>query len=176
MDTHPPEQLKPIAWETLAQDRRRTWWPSAAIAAESIIDAPMADVWSVLVALDRYDQWNPFTPRIDRRALEVGASVTLHVQMRPPPAATLRQVEQITHLDHESHRIDWGTLMAHPWVLRACRTQRLEALGPERTRYWTEDLFVGALVPVVMVLYRNAIQRGFEQVASSLKKTCERQT
>ena len=152
--------------------RRGSRLPSAAIEASAVIAAPIDAVWATLSDLEGYGGWNPFTPRVDG-ALEVGADVALHVQMKAPPARRLRQVEHVTCVE-PGRRVDWGTMMVGPMALRANRTQQLEALGPETTRYWTEDVFSGLLVPLVMALYRGSIQRGFEGVAQGLKATCER--
>ena len=50
------------------------------IKAEIEIDAPPDDVFDILTDLDRYAEWNPFTPRIDS-TLELGAPVDMRVRL-----------------------------------------------------------------------------------------------
>jgi len=163
--------LERITREALLDAHRTSRLPSASIEASAVIQAPIERVWEVLSKLEGYSDWNPFTPQVDG-ALEVGSDVVLHVQMKAPPAKRLRQVEHVTCVE-PGRRVDWGTMMVHPQMLRANRTQQLEALGPDTTRYWTEDLFFGLLVPVVMTFYRAPVQHGFEQVAKGLAEACQ---
>lgn len=140
------------------------------IAAEVEIDAPREKVWSILVDLARYPEWNPFTPRIEA-TLKVGDPVILHVQMKPGQK-TMRQPEVMTSYV-EGQELGWGTTMVHGAVLHANRTQKLIDLGGGRTRYETVDRFEGAIVPLVMALYGRHVQRGFDETAAALKKRAE---
>ncbi|AKF09303.1 SRPBCC domain-containing protein [Sandaracinus amylolyticus] len=146
--------------------------PTAIIEASSEIDAPPERVWSILVDLASYAEWNPFTPRIDA-SLRVGEPVVLHVAMTPGKKR-LVQREVCTANDASKHELGWGTTMLTPFVLHANRVQRLEPLPGGRTRYYTADAFEGLLVPLVMWLYRSDIQRGFDGVARALKERAER--
>ncbi|UJR78188.1 SRPBCC domain-containing protein [Sandaracinus amylolyticus] len=146
--------------------------PRAIIEASSEIDAPPERVWSILVDLTSYAEWNPFTPRIDA-SLRVGEPVVLHVAMTPG-RPRLVQHEVCTANDASKHELGWGTTMLARFVLHANRVQRLEPLPGGRTRYYTADEFEGLLVPVVMWLYRSDIQRGFDGVARALKAYAER--
>src|SRR6185369_15277544 len=95
------------------------------------IDAPRARVWSILVDLARYPEWNPFTPRVEA-SLKVGEPVILHVRMKPGQP-TMRQPEVMTSYVEEQE-LGWGTTMMHRALLHANRTQRLIDLGGARTR------------------------------------------
>lgn len=141
------------------------------IEASSEIDAPPERVWSILVDLTGYAEWNPFTPRVDA-SLRVGDPVVLHVAMKPG-RKLLVQREVCTANDPDARELGWGTTMIAPFVLHANRVQRLEPLPGGRTRYYTSDTFSGLLVPLVMALYRADIQRGFDGVARALKAHAE---
>lgn len=140
------------------------------IAASVEIGAPRARVWSILVDLSRYPEWNPFTPRVEA-SLKIGEPVILHVAMKPGKP-TMRQPEVMTSYV-EGEELGWGTTMGHRALLHANRTQRLVDLGGGRTRYDTVDRFEGALVPLVMALYGRHVQRGFDETAAALKKRAE---
>ena len=134
------------------------------------IDAPRARVWSILVDLARYPEWNPFTKRVEA-SLKIGDPVILHVQMKPT-GATMRQPEVMTSYV-EGEELGWGTTMVHRAILHANRTQKLIDLGNDRTRYDSVDRFQGAIVPLVMALYGKHVQRGFDETAQALKKRAE---
>jgi hypothetical protein len=142
------------------------------IQAQSDIDAPIEQVWSILLDLERYAEWNPFTPRIDA-TLVVGEPVVLHVAMKPG-RKRLVQREQCSANDPVGFELGWGMTMGAPWLLRANRVQRLTRRPDGGTHYFTEDVFDGALVPLVMALYGADIQRGFEGVARALAVRAER--
>jgi hypothetical protein len=141
------------------------------VATAIEIDAPRAHVWSILVDLARYPEWNPFTPRIEA-SLKIGEPVILHVAMKPG-RATMRQPEVMTSYV-EGEELGWGTTMVHRLLLHANRTQRLVEIGTGRTRYTSVDRFEGAIVPLVMALYRRDVQRGFDETARALKQRAER--
>jgi hypothetical protein len=142
------------------------------IQAEIEIDAPAERVWSILVDVAAYSEWNPFTPRVDT-TLRVGDEVVLHVAMKPGRPLIL-QKERITANDPDALELGWGMQLGARAILHANRVQKLERLPGDRTRYWTGDTFGGLLVPVVMGLYRADIQRGFDGVARGLKQRAER--
>lgn len=134
------------------------------------INAPIGHVWQILSDLDRYPEWSPFVVAVEGRAA-VGSTVTLVVAMtkgRPP----LRQRETISRWE-EGRELAWGTVLGHPRLLEAERTQRLTALSPSETRYDTADDFEGLLVPLVLGLYGARIQAGFDATAAALKRRAE---
>jgi hypothetical protein len=143
----------------------------ADIASEIVIEAPRAHVWKILRDVDRYPEWNPFTPRIESD-LTIGSAVILHVAMEPGKPL-LRQPEVMSSYV-EGEELGWGTTLGLPLFLKANRTQRLIELGPSRCRYQTWDTFSGLLVPVVMGLYRKHVQRGFDETARALKERAEK--
>lgn len=143
---------------------------ATSISAEATIEAPIERVFAVLKDIPRYHEWNPYTPRIDT-TLELGSKVMLHVQMKPGKKL-LVQKETMRRYE-EGRLLAWGDVLGHPSLLHFERVQQLTALGPSKTRYFTEDVFGGLLVPLVMALYRRDIQRGFSETAEALKHRCE---
>lgn len=138
--------------------------PRRTYVAECEIDAPVETVWAVLVDVDRYGEWNPFTP-IAQTTLTVGAPIDMRVRM-DGLGITVSQRETIRAVD-ENARLVWGMDMLLG-LIRAERTQTLTALSNGRTRYRTEDVIEGPLEPLVRLLMGGSIQRGFEGVARAL--------
>ncbi len=141
----------------------------AAIEAQADIDAPLDRVWSILVDLDRYGEWNPFTTKVES-TLKLGSPAVLHVQMRPN--RKIVQVETVSAFE-PGVRMNWKMKLPLPFLLKAERCQVLTSLPGGGTRYYTCDEFRGPLVPLVMRIFRADIQRGFEGVAQSLKRRAE---
>jgi hypothetical protein len=142
---------------------------SSAVTAQVDIDAPVERVWSILVDLDRYREWNPFTTAVES-TLRVGQPAVLHVRMRPNKS--LVQVETVSAFEPYA-RLNWKMQLGAPFLLAAERCQVLTPLPGGGTRYYTCDAFRGLLVPVVMGLYRADIQRGFDGIARALKRRAE---
>lgn len=132
------------------------------------IEAPVATVWRVLTDFDRYGDWNPFTPHV-KAELTVGARVDMRVTMG---AFRLKQTEIICALEPPT-RLAWRTTIGARWLLHAVREQRLEVLGDDTCRYSTQDEFTGVLMPLVILLTRGFVRRGFNAVAVALKRRAE---
>ena len=139
------------------------------ISAEIDIDAPVDRVWDILVDLASYPAWNPFTTHVES-TLRVGDPARLTVQMRPDKEIV--QVETVSAFE-PGHKLCWGMKLLGRRILAANRCQVVTALDRGRTRYYTEDAFRGALVPLVHRLYGADIQRGFTGIARALKARAE---
>lgn len=132
------------------------------------IEAPADRVWEILVDVERYGEWNPFTTRVDT-SLEVGSPVDLYVTLGP---FKLKQPELIQDVVPPS-LLAWGMVMCARWLLITRREQRLEPLSDTRCRYTTTDTLAGVLTPLVVVLFGGLIRRGFNEMAMALKERAE---
>jgi hypothetical protein len=138
------------------------------VRAESEIEAPIDRVWAILNDLDRYGEWNPFTPRVES-TLRKGDPIHLHVRLvgeRP-----MHRVEWVTR--NEPFTLGWEMKMGARFLLYAERVQVLTPLGGGRTHYRTEDCFSGWLRPVVLALFGRSMRRGFGDCARALKRRAE---
>jgi len=141
---------------------------SSVVRAEIEIDRGVDYVWEILRDLERYPEWNPFTPRAESN-LDVGDPVHLDVRLRGSKLS--KRVEIVSAA--EPHRLCWGMTMGAPFLLSAERCQVLTAIDEHRTRYVTEDRISGLLSPLVIGLFGGAMERGFADCASALKKRAE---
>ena len=138
------------------------------VRAEVEIGAPIERVWSILLALERYSVWNPFTSRVES-TLQVGDPIHLYPRLigkRP-----MHWVERVSR--NEPYHLCWDLTMGAAFLLTAERCQTLTTVSGGRTHYVTEDRFQGLLTPLVMAIFGRAMQRGFENCAKGLKKQAE---
>jgi hypothetical protein len=138
------------------------------VRAEIEIDAPIERVWEILKDVDRYGDWNPFTPRVET-TLRIGDPIHLHVRLIGK--RLMHRVEYITR--NQPYALGWEMKMGARFLLHAERVQTLTAIDEHRTRYVTEDCFTGWLRPLVLALFGRAMQRGFADCALGLKKAAE---
>jgi hypothetical protein len=142
---------------------------SFTVTASVDIAAPAERIWAVLVDLDGYAAWNVFTPRV-RSSLAVGDPVHLDVVLGPR-----RRTRSVNHVEvvEEPHRIVWASTLVHRRLLRTRRTQRIEPIGDSRCRYTSTETFEGPLAPLVGLVSRSAVERGFVAVAEGLRRHVE---
>jgi hypothetical protein len=149
------------------------------VRCESLLDAPPERVFEILADLDRYPEWNRFTPRVTlaSRDLAVGAELDLDCQMTPRELL-VDEHEVILALERDPARRRYALCMGtsrrrgRPGI-RSERWQIASALG-ERTLFVNEESFRGPLAPLVYLLYREKLARAFSLYALDLKDRAER--
>ncbi len=140
------------------------------VRAEVDIDAPIEHVWRILNDIDRYGEWNPFTPNVET-TLRIGDPIRL--QVRLVGGRLIHRVEWITR--NEPYTLGWEMKLGARFVLHAERVQVLTAIDEGRTHYMTEDRFSGWLRSLVVGLFGKAMERGFRDCGLGLKKAAEGQ-
>jgi hypothetical protein len=138
------------------------------VQASIDIDAPLEQVWSVLVDLERYRLWNTFVPSM-LSSFQVGSMLTMQVRLRK--GIQVKSVETITAIE-DQHLLAWIT-RAPGWLLQGERFQVITSIDAHRTHYWTREAFTGVLAPVLQILLGKDLRRGFEAVARDLKARAE---
>ena len=104
------------------------------------IDAPASVVWDVLVDLPRYQEWNPFTARVES-TLEVGDAVHLYIPDPAAPGEFIHVVETMAAVE-PCQLLSWEQKPSATSKDAARRDQYIEALGPERSAYFTTNIFL----------------------------------
>ncbi len=149
-------------------------------SAQTEIDAPLALVWEVMCATERYGEWNPFVERAETaQPPAVGNPIVLHVVWAS--GGRTRSPERITALDGPSTDPATGTttaLMSYVYeglparlgLVRGVRHQRLtqEPGGP--TTYATVEEFRG---PLVRLAGPGRVADGFRRHAEGLRLRAE---
>ncbi len=147
---------------------------SAGTQGSGDIDAPIDRVWAILMDVDRYPEWNPFTVSV-KTTFAIGDPVDMQVALRPGKK-TRHQVEYITSFHPDRYRVSWGVDVGPGWFIKADRWQQLTDLGNGRTRYETSDEFTGVGVPMMLAIMESKVSRGFNDIAQALKARAESQT
>ncbi len=135
--------------------------------AEIDIAAPASRVWAVLVDLEGYPRWNPFTVAM-RSSLVPGEPIDMKVRMSRW-GITISQRETVRDVTppqgDRAGRLVWGADMLG---VTAERVQRVETIDTARSRYVTEDTIEGPLGAIVFALFGGSLADGFDGVARGL--------
>jgi uncharacterized protein YndB with AHSA1/START domain len=143
------------------------------LAAEADIEiaAPIDKVWRVMLATERYGEWNPFIVRVEGAAT-MGGRLRLHVRWHSGGGA--RSDEIVTQLDPPADgratlAYRFTGLLASIGAVGATRVQSLRSDGTG-TRYQTREEFRGWLS---WALPLAKVQAGFDAHAKALKARAE---
>jgi hypothetical protein len=143
------------------------------------IDAPIDVVWSVILDLKSYPEWNPFIFHVTHLpdSLVIGSRFLLHVRWANGTTAT--SWETATQIIPPSIKNDEHTAMltyrysswlAQSGLVRATREQYLSQLDGQLTSYRTQETFHGILRAFLSL---SAVQDGFQRHADALKQRAE---
>ncbi len=132
------------------------------------INAPIDVVWTVLTEVDKYSEWNPFTPQV-RTDFAIGSPAHLLVRMGP---AKFGITESVCAFE-KPRLIAWKKEFGARWLLFAMREQHLERVDETSCSYYNTDRLTGVLAPMVSVCFGGYMRRGFDHVAEGLKAHAE---
>jgi hypothetical protein len=143
------------------------------IRSEIDIDAPMEKVWNIIIDLERYPEWNPFTPRVGAKRIVVGEEFLLDCRMTEKQLLKDER-EVFLAYEPERYRVCWGTsrTKGRPGI-KSYRWQICQPLGEHGTHFINYEEFHGILAPLVNLLYGKKLQRGFDGYCRALKNHAE---
>jgi hypothetical protein len=126
-------------------------------------------VWSVIVDLDDYPQWNPFVVAC-ASTLEVGAPIVMRVRVVPWLAQRQREIV----FEHRPGRfLRYGIRPLPLGALASSRSHAVEATASGRTRYVSRFELTGWLAPVVTLLLGARLRAGFTAMSAALARRAE---
>ena len=141
--------------------------------SEIDIDAPVEKVWNIIIDLERYPEWNTFTPRIRAKQIVVGEEFLLDCQMTEKQL--LRDEKEVfLAYEPERYRVCWGTsrTKGRPGI-KSYRWQICEPVNDKLTHFVNYEEFHGILAPLVNLLYGKKLHRAFVGYCQDLKKRAE---
>ena len=132
------------------------------------INAPIDFVWDVLTAVEKYGEWNPFTPQV-RTDFKIGSPAHLLVRMGP---SRMKITESVSAFD-EPRLIAWSKEFGTLRLLFAMREQHLEPVTETSCSYYNTDRLTGVLAPLVLLCFGGYMRRGFNDAGLGLKRYAE---
>ena len=138
------------------------------IQAAITINAPLEHVWSVIIDLAHYSEWNTFVPTI-QSSLQIGSSLTMGVQMNKKLHVKITATVTIVE---PQYQLAWKTRFP-AWFLYSERIQTVLALDANTTQYETHETFTGLMAPLLKLALARDLQRGFASIALNLKGRAE---
>jgi hypothetical protein len=132
------------------------------------INAPIEQVWNILIDLEKYGEWNPFVPRMES-TLIVGEPIIIYVQMNA--RRKFVEKEQVTQFE-PYRRLGWRATYPR-FLISDERIQELEPLENGNCSYYSHETFRGLAIPLLMLAFKSDIQKGFDGVSLALKRRAE---
>lgn len=134
------------------------------------IDAPASLVWEVLTDFARYAEWNTFCPGLKTTG-QLGDLV--YMQVRIPGTDQIIPVNEYLVAYEPERLLSWEQRPTDDNKDAARRDQYVEAVGADRCRYFTTDLFLGLNADTIMREHGAWVKAGFDQVARDVKQRAE---
>jgi len=145
------------------------------IRVEMDINASAEKVWSVIMDMERYPEWNRFTPRITlkNQDVAVGAEFDLDCQMTPTQLLK-NEHEVVLGLDSENYKFGMGTsrTKGRPGI-KSFRWQICEPIDENHTHFINYEEFHGILSPTVYFLFHRKLKTAFKNYCLALKERAE---
>lgn len=136
---------------------------------EIVIDASPATVWTVLTALDRYPDWNPFIQQARGSATE---GSRLEVRIAPPNGKAMTFTPTVTQAD--TNRVfSWLGRFLIPGLFDGEHVFELHPINDQQTRFVQRETFSGLLVPLLWKSLDTNTRQGFEAMNQALKTRAE---
>ena len=133
------------------------------------IHAPADRIWMGLTDFSSYPKWNPFLRRIDGPC-EEGASIK--IRCYPPGWFPLVFHPLITRLD-APHELRWVGRFVSQRIAGGEHVFSLDPTDKSSTRLYQYEIFSGLAVPLMAMLMRKKVTRGFEMMNEALKTWAE---
>ena len=136
------------------------------IATAVEIDAPPERVWSVLVDLPSYREWNPFI--VDAGG-NVAAGETLSLRMALPGRRPMTITPRLL-VAERNRELRWRGRLVLPYLFDGEHAFVLTPIEGGRTRVDHFERFAGVLLPIARPLIYDATLRAFQALNAALAR------
>lgn len=140
------------------------------IATDIQINASAASVWSILIDLRAYPDWNPLIQRASG-TVEAGGVIELFIAA---PGLASRQVPVKLLTVDPGRELRWLGRLFMPQLLDGDHSFVIEPLSGGRVRLVQQERFSGLLVPFAAPWLMPNMTAGFEAMNRALKSRAER--
>ncbi len=127
-----------------------------------LIEADTATVWSVLVDIERYPQWNHYSPQVTGR-IEEGATVWVEANL----GTEVRRVKNKVLSVQPEKELCWQSGGWYALMARGTRCRRLSQTAGGDTLLVHHEVMSGPLAWLIARLYRDRIEKGIILVDES---------
>ena len=142
------------------------------IRVERHIPAPPQAVFEVILDVDRYPEWNVFTPRVTMRTDEVAVGKEFDLDCQMTDTQLLEgEREVVLALDREKLHFCMGTsrTRGRPGI-KSFRWQKCEPAPNGGTHFINYESFHGPLGPIVHFFFRKRLKAAFERYCAALER------
>ena len=140
------------------------------IRTEIEIDAPVNEVWSILIDFKRHAEWNPFIREI---AGELREGAQLQINLGPPGKRAMR-FKPIVQMVEPQKAFRWLGHLFFSGLFDGEHIFELETAGKNATRFIQREKFNGLLVKFFRKSLDTDIKNGFIAMNEALKKEAEK--
>ena len=134
------------------------------------IKAPKQTVWDVITDTAAYAEWNPFVPSC-KTSFAVGSPIVMKVCLLP--SLTITQKETIQQ-NRPGEFLAYGINIPLS-ILSSTRQQILTAIDDNTTRYESVFILKGLLSPLVSLMLKTQLTRGFSEMTEGLVRRASAQ-
>lgn len=132
------------------------------IAASDVV------VWRVLTDLERYPEWNSYSPRAEGE-LRVGGIVRIEARLGDEVQLVDNRVLEL----EEPRRLCWQSMNWYRFLVRGTRCRELTPISEGRTHFRHHEIMEGPLAKLVERVYRPRIEAGLETMDEALRQAAE---
>ena len=130
--------------------------------------APAERVWAILMAAERWAEWNPFAKVSGRFAVGERVFVTL----TPPGKGTSTFRPTVVRME-PGRELRWIGSLGVRGLFDGEHGFRVTAEDVGRSRFEQFEMFTGLLAAPILWAVRDATRQGFEAMNRALKKRAE---
>ena len=140
------------------------------IFTEFDVDAPVDQVWSVLVDIEKWREWNPFIPEISG---EVSVGSRLKIRIEPPGGKPMSFKATVSCVQ-ENRDFIWVGFIPIPGAFRGEHIFELRPIDDSHTKVIHREEFSGWMLPFLWKNLDKDARAGFQLMSEALKNEVEK--